>query len=98
MGGVLDFGDLWGSCGGSCRSDALLRLTRPTLDGWDGWGSLSGGGGFLDFFLVVESGGLLGPNVDLAKVGDAIGAAEERDLEAGDLAVEGSGGGAGELF
>ena len=32
--------------------------------------------GFLDLFLVVKSCGLLGPDVDLAKVGDSIGVAK----------------------
>ncbi len=40
----------------------------------------------------------MGPGVDLSGIGTSIGTAEDGDLEPHDLAVEGSGGGAGQLF
>ncbi len=42
--------------------------------------------------------GLLGPEVNLSGIGAAIAVTEEGDLEFHDLTVEGSSGGAGELF
>ncbi len=46
----------------------------------------------------MEQRGLFGPGIDLACVGASIAVTEDGDLEFHDLAMQRSGGGAGQLF